>query len=44
MFPEHLKINCPKCNNRHLRYKVGKYGPFLSCDQYPTCKNVLNFR
>lgn len=39
-----LKISCPKCNNGHLRYKVGKYGPFLSCDQYPACKNTLNFK
>ncbi len=39
-----LKITCPKCNDGHLRYKVGKYGPFLSCDQYPTCKNTLNFK
>ena len=39
-----LKISCPKCNNGHLRYKIGKYGPFLSCNQYPACKNTLNFK
>lgn len=39
-----LKIPCTKCNNGHLRYMVGKYGPFLSCDQYPACRNTLNLK
>lgn len=29
---------CPECKKGHLMIKLGKYGKFLSCDQYPDCK------
>lgn len=32
---------CEKCGKPMVR-KVGKYGPFLSCSDYPTCKNIKN--
>ena len=30
---------CPKCGNP-LREMVGKYGKFISCSGYPTCKYI----
>lgn len=41
---ELLNVPCNKCNNGHMHYKVGKYGPFLTCDQFPRCKNTANLR
>ncbi len=29
---------CPECGKGHLIVKLGKFGKFLSCDQYPECK------
>lgn len=29
---------CPECGKGHLLVKLGKFGKFLSCDQYPECK------
>ncbi len=29
---------CPECGKGHLIVKLGKFGKFLSCDQYPDCK------
>ena len=31
---------CPSCRTGHLHLKLGKYGAFLGCDAYPTCKYV----
>ncbi|MEI8321133.1 MAG: type I DNA topoisomerase [Alphaproteobacteria bacterium] len=40
IFPkENGKISkkCPKCEKGTLHLKLGKYGAFLGCDQYPEC-------
>jgi DNA topoisomerase-1 len=29
---------CPECGKGHLEVKLGKYGRFYSCDQFPECK------
>lgn len=29
---------CPECEKGHLIVKLGKFGKFFSCDQYPDCK------
>jgi len=33
--------NCPVCG-KHMLLKGGRFGPFLGCSDYPTCKTVLN--
>ncbi|MAP24179.1 MAG: DNA topoisomerase I [Rickettsiales bacterium] len=29
--------NCPKCKKGKLHLKVGKYGAFVGCEEYPEC-------
>jgi DNA topoisomerase-1 len=29
---------CPQCNTGHLSLKLGKFGAFLGCSNYPDCK------
>jgi len=29
---------CPECEKGRLQIRMGKFGPFISCDQYPECK------
>ncbi len=43
IFPkENGKISkkCPSCTKGTLHLKLGKYGAFLGCDQYPDCSYV----
>jgi len=35
-------LDCPDCG-KEVRIKVGKNGPFLSCDGYPDCKYSTDF-
>ncbi len=32
---------CEKCGGDMVK-KVGRFGPFLACDNYPKCKNIKN--
>jgi len=36
---EPLEEKCPECSN-HLVKKHGRYGEFIACSNYPTCKYV----
>lgn len=36
-----LNENCPKCGN-HLTNRVGKFGKFIGCTNYPTCNFTKN--
>lgn len=39
-----LDISCPSCNTGKLFEKTNRYGKtFYSCDQYPSCKYVINY-
>ena len=29
---------CPECEEGKLQIRIGKFGPFVSCDKYPDCK------
>ena len=29
---------CSKCGTGHLELKLGKFGPFIGCDNYPDCR------
>ena len=33
---------CPECGNGSLLLKLGKYGAFVSCSNYPNCKFIKN--
>jgi len=32
---------CPNCGTGHLSLKLGKYGAFIGCSNYPDCKYTL---
>ena len=32
---------CPECKTGTLKLLVGKFGPFISCSNYPTCKHIV---
>ncbi|RZI47758.1 type I DNA topoisomerase [Rickettsiales endosymbiont of Peranema trichophorum] len=34
--------SCPKCKTGRLHLKMGKFGAFLGCDNYPTCTYAKN--
>ena len=40
-----MKLKCGKCLRGYMIYQEGKFGPFLSCDQYHEshCKSTMNF-
>jgi DNA topoisomerase I len=40
-FKEHSK-ECSVCKNGLMHVKIGKFGPFLACSNYPECKNIIN--
>lgn len=35
------KKKCPNCKDGVLGLKLGKYGPFLGCSNYPECKTTV---
>jgi len=37
---EYTDIQCPDCGQRMTR-RSGRYGPFLGCENYPTCKGIV---
>jgi len=37
-----LKTKCPQCKKGDLKIKIGKYGVFLACSNYPECKYTRN--
>jgi len=39
--PEISDVICDKCG-ANMVIKMGKYGKFLACPNYPTCKNIKN--
>lgn len=32
---------CPKCG-KEMNLRYGRYGPFLGCSDYPTCRGIVN--
>ena len=39
--PEPSEFKCEKCGSMMV-YREGKFGKFLACSNYPTCKNTKN--
>jgi DNA topoisomerase-1 len=33
---------CKVCNKGAMKLRNGRFGMFLGCDQYPTCKTIIN--
>lgn len=33
--------SCPKCT-KEMKLRFGKFGPFLGCADYPTCRGIVN--
>lgn len=36
-----LKDSCPTCNNGKLSLRLGKFGAFVGCSNYPECKHTM---
>ena len=39
--PQACDIICPVCDGSMTK-RVGRFGPFLGCADYPTCKGIIN--
>ena len=39
---EYVNDPCPECGKRMI-VKTGRYGKFVTCEEYPTCKTALPF-
>lgn len=37
----HIKNNCPLCKDGKLGLRLGKFGAFVGCSNYPECKQTL---
>jgi DNA topoisomerase-1 len=37
---EYTDIQCPECGARMTK-RSGRYGPFLGCENYPSCKGIV---
>ena len=33
---------CQACKKGEMHLRLGKFGPFLGCNQYPDCKNMIS--
>ena len=43
MFPTEESRVCPECKTGRLSLKVGRFGAFIGCSRYPTCKYTKPF-
>lgn len=43
MFPTDESRICPECKDGRLSLKVGRFGAFIGCSHYPTCKYTKPF-
>jgi DNA topoisomerase I len=39
---EKADFKCGTCPEGRMRLRLGRYGPFLSCSNYPDCRNIRN--
>ncbi len=37
----HLKDSCPTCSTGKLGLRLGKFGAFIGCSNYPECKHTM---
>jgi DNA topoisomerase-1 len=38
--PEYIGRSCPTCENGNLMIRWGRYGKFISCDNFPDCRHT----
>jgi DNA topoisomerase-1 len=38
--PEYIGRDCPTCGNGRLMIRWGRYGKFISCDNFPDCRHT----
>ncbi len=43
LFPTDESRVCPECKTGRLSLKVGRFGAFIGCSNYPTCKYTKQF-
>lgn len=43
LFPTEESRICPECKQHKLSLRVGKYGAFIGCNDYPKCKYTKHF-
>ena len=43
LFPTEESRKCPDCENGHLSLHIGRFGAFIGCSNYPTCKHTKQF-
>ncbi len=43
IFPTEESRKCPDCENGKLSLHIGKFGAFIGCSNYPTCKHTRQF-
>ncbi|MGN1091081.1 MAG: type I DNA topoisomerase [Alphaproteobacteria bacterium] len=43
LFPTPQSRVCPECHKGTLSLKVGRYGAFIGCSEYPNCKYTRQF-
>ena len=43
MFPTEESRICPECKTGHLSLKVGRFGAFIGCSNYPKCNYTKQF-
>ncbi|ARN57212.1 type I DNA topoisomerase [Sedimentisphaera salicampi] len=42
--PEPTGIRCQKCKNGELVVRQSKRGPFLGCNKFPRCRNIISIK
>ena len=42
--PEPTGIKCQKCKNGELVIRQSKRGPFLGCNKFPRCRNIISMK
>lgn len=43
LFPTEESRRCPECKTGKLSLRVGRFGAFIGCSNYPTCKYTKQF-
>ena len=43
IFPTEESRKCPDCENGRLSLHIGRFGAFIGCSNYPTCKHTKQF-
>ena len=42
--PEPTGLRCQKCESGELVIRQGKRGPFMGCNKFPKCRNIISIK